>query len=84
VKMNSLLGPKAVDTAIRWFEVAGKILYYISLPIVKLLLVILYILRLLLSPFLSIGSAFVRLLLVPYNFLAKLEVRHCPQCTRQS
>lgn len=73
--MEAVSDSHSVSTAIRWFQAAGTFLYYVSLPVVKLLLLIVYILRVCLSPFIYIGNAFMRLCLVPWHILAKFEVR---------
>lgn len=61
-----------------WYEVAGRVLYYISLPVVQLVLwlvyILLYILRVVLSPFIYIASSIFHLCLIPYNIAAKFEV----------
>ena len=57
-----------------WHEVAGNVLYYATLPTVKLLLFLVYVLRLLLSPFIYTATVFVQLCLIPYNIAAKFEV----------
>lgn len=68
---------RSYHTAMLWYEVAGKVLYYISLPIVKVLLLVFYLLHVLLSPFIYIAQGFVQLCLIPYNIAAKFEVeRH--------
>ena len=58
-----------------WYEVAGKILYYITLPVVKTLLLVSYVLRIVLSPFIYIAQVLVQLCLIPYNVAARFEVQ---------
>lgn len=60
-----------------WYEVAGKVLYYITLPIVKVLLLVFYLVRVVLSPFIYIAQVLVQLCLIPYDLAARFEVeRH--------
>lgn len=56
------------------FSYIGTGLYYIALPIVKLLLVAYYVLRYILSPFVATARGFVQLLLIPWHIVAKFEV----------
>lgn len=65
-----------------WYEVTSLVLYYISLPIVKLCLLLLYILRILVSPIVYLFNALWSLLLIPYNVLAKFEVRKVSSMTQ--
>lgn len=56
-----------------WYEIVGKVLYYVTLPVVYVLLLLFYVLRTILSPFISLAQAIVHLCLIPYNIAAKFE-----------
>lgn len=60
-----------------WYEIAGTLLYYVlyyaTLPVVYILLLLFYVLRFLLSPFIHAAQVIVHVSLIPYNIAAKFE-----------
>lgn len=56
-----------------WYEIAGKVLYYVTLPVVYILLLLFYVLRFLLSPFIYTAQVVVHVCLIPYSIAAKFE-----------
>lgn len=57
-----------------WYEVAGRVLYYIALPVVSILILLFHILQAVLSPFVSIARGIFNICMTPYHIAAKFEV----------
>lgn len=63
-----------------WYKVVGWILYYITLPVVWILLLLLNIVRFILSPFIYIAYLLKEVCAWPFRFLAKFEVFAISTC----
>ena len=74
IEEHGKMDEETVQSAILWYEIAGRILYYITLPIVKLLLLLFYVLHTIFSPFIHIAQVLVHTFLIPFNVAAKFEV----------
>lgn len=57
------------------FKYIGIGLYYVTLPVVKLLLLLYYVLRYILSPFIALAQGLLQLVLIPWHVVAKFGVR---------
>lgn len=62
-----------------WYEIAGRVLYYIALPVVSILILLFHILQAILSPFVSIARGIFNICTIPYHIAAKFEVLSSPQ-----